>query len=65
MAAKCFDGIIMLIFVTTIIAKEELYGAKKQIKMWDVNDHSTVISKLIEMKNNSQHLIGYLDDAMR
>ena len=40
------------------IAKEKLYATKKPIKTWDVNVDSTVISKLIEAKTNSMHLIG-------
>ena len=40
------------------IAKEKLYATKKPIKTWDVNVDSTVISKLIEAKTNSKHLIG-------
>ena len=33
--------------------------------MWDVNVGNIVISKLIESKNNSTYLIGYLEDVIR
>ena len=32
---------------------------------WDVDVDNTIILKLIEMKNNSEYLIGYLDDIIR
>ena len=52
MVAQFFDSVIILRFGKTIIAKEELYGAKN-IKIWDANVHNIVISKIIETKNNS------------
>ena len=43
----------MLKFVKTKVAKKEFYVAKSQ--------YNIVISKLIETKNNSEYLIGYLN----
>ena len=40
------------------IAKEKFYAAKKPVKIFDVNVDNIVISKLIEAKTNSKHLIG-------
>ena len=40
----------MLRFGKTKVANEEFHGAKKPIKIWDVDIHSIVISKLIETK---------------
>ena len=50
-------------FVKTNIAKEGLYGAKKPIKICDVNVDNIVVSKLIETKTNSKYLPGYLDEV--
>ena len=41
------------------------YGAKKSITVWDVNVNNIVISELIEMKDNSKYLIGYLDEVIK
>ena len=62
---KLFDSIIMLIFGKTKVAKEESYGAKKSIKICDIDVDNIVISKLVETKNNSKYLIGYLDEVIR
>ena len=35
------------------------------MKIWDVNVHNIVISKLVKTKTNSKYLIGYLDKAIR
>ena len=35
------------------------------IKICDVNVYNIVISKLVETKNNSKYLIGYLDEVIR
>ena len=43
--------------------KKKYYGAKKPIKVWDVDVAN--ISKLTETKNNSKYLIRYLDDIKR
>ena len=51
----------MLRFGNIKVAKEEFYDAKKAIKISDVNVDNIVISKLIETKNNSKHLIQFLD----
>ena len=53
MKTKFFNSIIILRFGKTKVAKEEFYGAKKPIKIWNVNIDNIVISKLIETKNNS------------
>ena len=42
MAVKFFDSITMLIFVKIKVPKEEFYGSKKPIKIWDVNVDNTV-----------------------
>ena len=39
------------------------HGARKPIKIWDVDVDNIVISNLIKTKKNSMYLIGYLDDA--
>ena len=41
----------MLRFGKTKGAKEKFYGAKKPIKIWDVNVDDIVVSKLIEKIN--------------
>ena len=55
----------MLRFGKIKLEEEEFHGAKKTAKMWDVNVNNTVISKLVEAKNNSKYLIEYLDDIIR
>ena len=55
----------MLRFGKIKLEEEEFHGAKKTAKMWDVNVNNTVISKLVEAKNNSRYLIEYLDDIIR
>ena len=60
-----FNSLIMLRFGKTKVAKEELYGAKTLMKTWDVNVDNIVISKLVQAKNNSKYLIGYLDEVLR
>ena len=55
----------MLRWGETKAAKEKFYGAKKLIKIWDVDFIYRVISKWIETKNNSRYLIGYLDKVTR
>ena len=55
----------MLRFGKIKVAKEKFYGAKKPIKIWDVNVDNIVISKLIERDNNSKYLIGYLDEVIK
>ena len=53
-------------FSKTKVAKEEFCGAtKKPVKTWDVNVDNIFISKLVETKNNSKYLTGYLDDIIR
>ena len=37
----------------------------KPIKIWDVNVHNIVTSKLVETKNICKYLIGYFDAVMR
>ena len=65
MKTKFFDSIIILRFAKPKVAKGEFYGAKKQIKIWDVDDDNAGASKLIETKNNSKYFIGYLSDVIR
>ena len=38
---------------------------KEPIKICDIDVHNIVISKLIEMNNNSEYLTGSLDDVIR
>ena len=47
-------------FGKTKVAKEEFYGRKKPIKIWDVNVDNIDISKSVETKYNSKYLIGPL-----
>ena len=49
----------MLRFGKTNTAKEEFYGTRKPINIWDVNVHNIITSKLVEAKSNSKYLIGY------
>ena len=58
------DSIIILKFVKIKVAKEEFYGARKPMKIWDVDVDSIVISKLVETKNNPKYLIGYFDEVI-
>ena len=37
----------------------------QKLKIWDVNVHNIVISKLVKTKTNSKYLIGYLDKGIR
>ena len=55
----------MLRFRKTIVAKQEFNDAKKPIKIWDVHVNNIFISKLVETKNNSRYLAGYLNEAIR
>ena len=53
-----FDSIIILRFGDTKVGKENLYGAKKAIKILNVNVNNVVISKLVETKESSKYLSG-------
>ena len=44
--------IILLRFCKTKVVKEDFYGAKKPIKIWDVDVDKIVIWKLIDIKND-------------
>ena len=55
----------MLRFGKAKAAKEEFHGAKKLINIWDVNVGNVVISNLIETRNNSKYLVGYLDEKVK
>ena len=55
----------MVKFGKTEIAKKKFYAAKKAIKVWDVNVHNIVISKLVKTKTDSEYLIAYLDKDIR
>ena len=52
-------------FSETKVAKEKIYGAKKLIKIWDVDVNNIIISKLVERKTNSKYLIAYLNKIIR
>ena len=48
------------------VTKQKFNGAKKKsIKIWDVNVYNTVISNLIETKNNSSYLAWSLDELIK
>ena len=49
----------------TKVAKEEFYGVKKPIKIWDVNVDNIIISKLVETKKNFKNLTRYLDEVIK
>ena len=55
----------MLRFGKTKVAKEKFYGAKRPVKMLDVNAYNIVISKSVETRNNSKYLIEYSDEVIR
>ena len=65
MTTKFFDSIKILRFGNTKVAKGEFCGAKKSIKIWNVDVDNIVTSKLIETKNNSKYLVGYLEEVIR
>ena len=50
---KKIHSIAILRFGKTKVAKQEFYGAKNPIKIWDVYVDNIAISKLIKTKNNS------------
>ena len=52
-------------FCEAKVAKEKFYGAKKPIKIWNVDVNNIVISKLVETNTNSKYLIGYLDKVIK
>ena len=51
----------MVRFGKTEIAKEKFCATKTLIKIWDVNVHNIVISRLVKTKTNSKYFIGQLD----
>lgn len=55
----------MLIFGKAKITKEIFYGAKKPIKIWDVDADNIVILKSIETKERFECLIWYLHLVIR
>ena len=55
----------MLRFVEIKVAKEELWGAKKPIRIWNVDLDKLVISKLVKTYKSSNYFIGYLDKFIR
>ena len=55
----------MLRFYKIKVAKEQFYGAKNPLKIWDINVDDIGISKLVGIKNNSKYIIGYLDNIIR
>ena len=52
---------MMLRFGKTKVAKEGRYDAKKVLKVWDIYVDDIIISKLVETKDKSKYLIGYLN----
>ena len=44
--------------------KWDFNGAKKAIKVWDIDVNNVVTSKLTERKNNSKYLLKYLDKVI-
>ena len=64
-AKSFFNRIMMSRFGQIKIEKGKFCGAKKPLKIWDVNVYNTVILKLVEVKKNSQYLIGYLDEVLK
>ena len=55
----------MLRFSKTKVAKEKFYGAKKKKKILRCWCWSYSYLKMNWNKNNSKHLIGYLDDVIK
>ena len=56
---------MILRYGETNVVNEELFDAKKEtIKIQDVDDNNTAISKLVETKKNSYYLIGCLDKVI-
>ena len=55
----------MLRFGKAKVTEEKFYGAKRPIKICDVDADNIFISKLIETKNNCKYLIGCLGDVIR
>ena len=55
----------MLRFGEREIAKETFYAVKQLKKIWDTNVDEIFITKLVEIKNNSEYLIAYSDKAIR
>ena len=53
---------IMLRFGEKEIAKENFYASKSPIKIWHINNHNIIISKLVKTKINSKYLIGIKSD---
>ena len=47
------------------VVKEEFCGAKKPVKICDVDVNNIFISEWIETKNSSKYLIVYLDGVIR
>ena len=65
MTKKFSDSMIMLRLGKTKEAKEEFDVSKNPIKMLNIGVDNVVISKLLETKNSSKYLIGYLDEIIR
>ena len=56
---------IMLRSGESKVSIEEFYGAEKPIMLGMLMLKNIVISNLIEIKNNSKYLMGYLDEVVR
>ena len=48
-----------------VSSKKNVMVAKILQKIWDVNADNIFISKLVETKNDSKYLIGYLGEVIR
>ena len=48
-----------------VSSKKNVMVAKILLKIWDVNADNIFISKLVETKNDSKYLIGYLGEVIR
>ena len=48
-----------------VSSKKKVMVAKILLKIWDVNADNIFISKLVETKNDSKYLIGYLGEVIR
>ena len=50
----------MLRFGKKKVRKVEFYDAKKQIKIWDVNFNSIIISNLVEKSKEQRQILDWI-----
>ena len=50
----------MLKFGKKKVRKVEFYDAKKQIKIWDVNFNSIIISNLVEKNKEQRQILDWI-----